>query len=49
MDNLDKLKKEMETAKQEFELATKCIVESLTGVHERLEHIESWIESLKKM
>jgi tetrahydromethanopterin S-methyltransferase subunit G len=42
---LDAVCESMDTAKTEFDEATKCLVESLTSIHERLENIEKWITS----
>ncbi len=45
---LDELCEWMELAKAEFNQATQCVVDALTGTHERLEYIEKWIESQQK-
>ena len=45
---LDAVCETMDEAKNEFEQATHCLVESLTAIHQRLGNIESWIESQVK-
>ncbi len=45
---LDAICESMESAKTEYEQSTQCLVEALTGFHQRLEYIEKWIESQEK-
>ena len=44
---LDAVCESMESAAAEYNQSTQCLVEALTGIHERLERIEKWIESEK--
>jgi len=45
---LDAVCESMDAAKAEFEQSTQCLVEALTGIHQRLERIEKWIENQEK-
>jgi tetrahydromethanopterin S-methyltransferase subunit G len=42
---LDAVCESMESAATDYNQSTQCLVEALTGIHERLERIEKWIES----
>lgn len=42
---LDAVCESMESAAADYSQSTQCLVEALTGIHERLERIEKWIES----
>ena len=46
---LDGMCDSMEAAQSEFNQATQCLIESLTGIHERLERIEKWIRIQEKV
>lgn len=46
--NIEDLTKSMKKAKDEFEIAAGLIATALTGVHERLERVERWIEESQK-
>jgi hypothetical protein len=39
----------MERAEAEYNQSTQCIVDALTGIHERLERIEKWIQEEKHL
>lgn len=39
----------LENAENEFNEATRCVIESLQGIHERLGRIEKWIKNQPKM
>ncbi len=39
----------MESATADYYQSAQCLVEALQGIHERLERIEKWIESEKKL
>ena len=42
---LDAICESMESAASDYNQSTQCLVEALTGIHERLENIEKWIEN----
>lgn len=42
---LDAVCESMESAQTEFNQVTQCLLEALTGIHERLENIEKWIKN----
>jgi tetrahydromethanopterin S-methyltransferase subunit G len=42
---LDAICESMESAATDYNQSTQCLVEALTGIHERLENIEKWIEN----
>ena len=44
---LDAVCELMESEAAEYNQATRCLVEALQGIHERLERIEKWIENEK--
>lgn len=37
----------LHAAIEDYNLSTKCVLEALTGIHDRLENIEKWIENVK--
>jgi hypothetical protein len=45
---LDAVCESFEASEAEFNQATKCLVESLQGIHLRLERIEKWILDREK-
>jgi oligoribonuclease NrnB/cAMP/cGMP phosphodiesterase (DHH superfamily) len=48
-ERFEDIRKSMEAAETEYNQSTQCLVDALTGIHERMENIEKWIESqLKK-
>lgn len=46
---LDAVCESLESARAEFNQASQCVVEALTGTHERLERIESWIKNQENL
>lgn len=44
---LDTIYESMQAAENEFNEATKCLLEALEGIHQRMERIEKWIENLE--
>lgn len=42
---LDAICESMESEKTKYEQSTQCLVEALTGFHQRMEYMEKWIES----
>ena len=44
---LDAVCESMESAAADYSQSTQCLVDALTGIHERLERIEKWIENEK--
>ncbi len=42
---LDAVCESMESAQNEFNQAAQCLAEALSGTHERLERIETWIKN----
>jgi tetrahydromethanopterin S-methyltransferase subunit G len=45
---LDAVCESMESAAAEYNQSTRCLVEALQGIHERLERIEKWIENAER-
>ena len=45
---LDAVCESMELSAADYDQSTKCLVEALQGIHERLENIEKWIEKQLK-
>ena len=44
---VDSVCEALHAAIEDYNLSTKCVLEALTGIHERLEKIEKWIESVQ--
>lgn len=50
IDELTKLKAELQKSKAEFDILSACIIQSLQSLHERMEKVELWIsEGIKNL